>query len=337
MEKERFSRRPGARRAARVLFLLAAFLLLATVTWPGPERADPGPAMATLRIAPVALEEEDPSRRRAGALVFLAGWALDSDEPRFGGISAMHVAGGQVTAISDAGMLLRFAVPGGAGAAAVRIDPLPAGRSAAARKSGRDTEAMLAWGDSAWVGFERRNLVQRYRLPGWTPQSIARPRPMRGWPRNSGPEAIVRLRDGRFLLFAEGRSDGAEHSEALLFDGDPADPATPTVALRYRRLPGYRVTDAALLPDGGLLLLNRRVGWLGGFSAKLAVARADGLGAGATLEPREIAALAAPLTVDNMEALSVTREGDRTIVWIASDDNFTPMQRTLLLKFALVG
>ena len=42
------------------------------------------------------------------------------------------------------------------------------------------------------------------------------------------------------------------------------------------------------------------------------------------------------LPVDNMEALSVTREGDRTIVWIASDDNFNPLlQRTLLMKFAL--
>jgi hypothetical protein len=36
-----------------------------------------------------------------------------------------------------------------------------------------------------------------------------------------------------------------------------------------------------------------------------------------------------------MEALSVTRELGRTIVWIASDDNFSPLQRTLLLKFAL--
>ena len=47
-------------------------------------------------------------------------------------------------------------------------------------------------------------------------------------------------------------------------------------------------------------------------------------------------ALQPPLTVDNMEALSVTVENGRTIVWIASDDNFFPLQRTLLLKFALV-
>jgi hypothetical protein len=36
-----------------------------------------------------------------------------------------------------------------------------------------------------------------------------------------------------------------------------------------------------------------------------------------------------------MEALSVTQENKRTIIWLASDDNFIPLQRTLLLKFEL--
>jgi hypothetical protein len=34
-----------------------------------------------------------------------------------------------------------------------------------------------------------------------------------------------------------------------------------------------------------------------------------------------------------MEGLAVTQEGGRTIVWLASDDNLLPLQRTLLLKF----
>ena len=52
--------------------------------------------------------------------------------------------------------------------------------------------------------------------------------------------------------------------------------------------------------------------------------------------PREIARLQPPLTIDNMEGVSVTVENGRTIVWLASDDNFFPLQRTLLLKFALM-
>jgi hypothetical protein len=37
-----------------------------------------------------------------------------------------------------------------------------------------------------------------------------------------------------------------------------------------------------------------------------------------------------------MEGVSTTVENGRTIVWLVSDDNFSPLQRTLLLKFALV-
>ena len=336
MERDRFSRRAGARRAARILFLAGAFVMLATVTRPGPE-PPPAPAvLATLRAEPVALDPEEPARRRAGRLLFLAGWRLSSDEPRFGGISAMHVGGGQIVAISDAGTLLRFPVPRRSGTAPLHIDPLPFGPGAAVRKSNRDSEAMLVAGDSAWIAFERHNRVRRYRVAGWTQEGEAHPALMRDWGRNSGAEAMVRLADGRFLLFAEGGDGGAPFSEAVLFQGDPADPATPSARLRYRRPAGYRITDAAVLPDGRLLLLNRRFTLFGWFSAKVAVADTRRLGPGATIAAREVAELRSPLTVDNMEALSVTREGGRTIVWIASDDNFNRLQRTLLLKFALI-
>jgi hypothetical protein len=56
---------------------------------------------------------------------------------------------------------------------------------------------------------------------------------------------------------------------------------------------------------------------------------------GELLQGEEIASFAPPVTTDNYEALSVTREGRRTIVWIASDDNFIDLERTLLMKFAL--
>jgi hypothetical protein len=159
---------------------------------------------------------------------------------------------------------------------------------------------------------------------------------MRRWPANSGPEAMARLADGRFLVFGEGLNDLRATSDAVLFDGDPAEARTPAFSLRYRRVPGYRVTDAALLPDGRLILLNRRFAWLEGWSAVVTIADPRGLRAGETLAGREVAALRPPSSVDNMEALSVTVENGRTIVWIASDDNFFPLQRTLLLKFELV-
>ena len=128
---------------------------------------------------------------------------------------------------------------------------------------------------------------------------------------------------------------GRNGRSALLFDGDPALAATPATTLRYRPPAGYRATDAALLPDGRLLVLNRRFAWLEGVSTALVLVEPGAIRPGATFEGRLVARLGWPLANDNMEAMSVTREGGRTILWLASDDNFSPLQRTLLLKFAL--
>lgn len=322
-------------RRKRALFMLAALLPLATMVRPPPLPPAKGPAQALVTAVAVPLDEEDPGRRRVGALTFRRGWALSSDEPRFGGISAMGIEQDRVTAVSDAGVLLHFALPSGGRPQPLNVQPLPHG--AGEDKAQHDTEAMLLRGDRAWIAFERQNAVIRYRRGDWRAEAGAQPRPMRRWRGNSGPEAMVRLSDGRFLVFSEGRDNGEPFSDAALFAGDPAERGTPGVALRYRRPAGFRVTDAALLPDGRVLILNRRFSWLGGISARLAVAETRGLRAGATIEGRAIAELAAPLTADNMEALSVTVEGGRTIVRIASDDNFMALQRTLLLEFELTA
>lgn len=330
-----FPERIWRSRLGRPLALIVSFILLATVVEPDPPPPPAGPGAGAVSVAPVALDADDPARRDAGALRFIEGWALASEDDRFGGISGLHIESGEVIAISDVGLVMRFPVPRRAGRLRVRFDPLIEGPGPRARKSNRDTEGLLVIGDSLWASFERHNMIWRYDRAGLRARSAASPGPMRRWRGNSGPEALVRLADGRFLVFAEGRSDSNPFSDALLFAGDPAAPGTPVRRLRYRRPENYRATDAALLPDGRVLVLNRRYDWRGGlsgFTARLVVAR---LGRNGVIEGREIARLEPPLTVDNMEALSVTREGTRTIVWIASDDNFSPLQRTLLLKFEL--
>ena len=57
---------------------------------------------------------------------------------------------------------------------------------------------------------------------------------------------------------------------------------------------------------------------------------------GATVHAEELARLASPYTVDNLEGLAATK-GPRgeTLLWLVSDDNFNPFQRTLLLLFEL--
>jgi hypothetical protein len=318
----------------RLVALPAIALLLATFIPPADPPPLPLPAVSRLTFAPVPIDRRSGERRQVGKLRYLEGWALSSNDPRFGGISAMHIAGGQAVAVSDAGGLFRFPLPGQAGA--VHIGALPERSAQALRKQDRDAEAMTASGDAAWVGFERSNVVRRYSADWSRLETSARPPAMRRWRTNAGAEAMVRLADGRFVIFSEGLS-GRPDSPAILFEGDPAVAGTAAIRFRYRAPRGYRITDAAALPDGRLLLLNRRYGMIVGVSAKLCVAAIESVAPGGRLDCKEVADLRAPLTIDNMEAMAVTVEAGRTIVWLASDDNFSPLQRTLLLKFALAG
>ena len=142
-----FPERIWRNRPARIAALAAIAMLLATITRPGPVPPPPGPGVGRLTATPVLLDPARPAERRAGHLEFLAGWALTSADGRFGGISAMHVAQGEVTALADVGMLIRFAVPPLAGGSEpVRFDPLVAGR--VQRRQGQcDTEK--AWSFAA--------------------------------------------------------------------------------------------------------------------------------------------------------------------------------------------
>jgi hypothetical protein len=204
-------------RLWRVALPIIAFLTLATVIAPGPPPLPPGPGLALMSVTPVALDPANPAHRDVGNLHFLAGWVLASEDRRFGGISALHVENNVVTALSDAGMLIRFAEPGGGRIAPVRFEPLEAGPGPRSRKSNRDTEGLLVGGDQIWVSFEHHNMIWRYRRGSLAPLSAASPPPMRRWPSNAGPEGLVRLADGRFIVFGEGRDNGRPLGEAVLF------------------------------------------------------------------------------------------------------------------------
>jgi hypothetical protein len=324
-------------RRQRALAALGAGLLLGTFAWPVERPPQRRPASVPMTAERALLDEGDPRRRRLGGLELLDLWILSSRDVRFGGISAMHVEGGQVLAFSDSGSVFRFPVPRRAGALVLRIERLVHGPGDGRSKSDRDVESVAAFGAQAWLLFEGHNQIWRYRRPDLAVEAEAAPDALREFPWARGPEAMARLPDGRFLVFSEGPVTDDGTTPLVLFAGDPALPATRNRRLRYRPPAGYRPTEAALLPDGRILVLNRSFDMFRGWEAVLTVATVEGVRAmGAPIEGRTLAAFTGPVTRDNLEALSVTREGGRTIVWIASDDNFLPIQRTLLMKFALV-
>jgi hypothetical protein len=323
----------AARGQAMRLLLLAALPVLTTFAPFSLARDPVTPPVLRLSAEPVALYPDLPERRRLGGLTFLGGWVLRGNDPRFGGISAMHVESNQVSALTDGARLYFFRLPERAGITDMASKWLEG--APGTKKELRDSEAMAVHGSSAWISYERLNAVRRYVRPGWKTAAEARPAAMRSWPLNAGAEAMLRLPDGRFLIFCEGRRNDAGVTPAVLFDGDPALPGTRAELIGYRAPDGFRITDAAALPDGRLLFLNRRISWLDGIQVKVTIASMPALRAGTVIAGRELAHFGPDVTTDNYEALSVTQEDGRTILWIASDDNYMSFQRTLLMKFAL--
>ena len=121
----------------------------------------------------------------------------------------------------------------------------------------------------------------------------------------------------------------------MLFDRDPVDPAALATILGYRPPEGFDPTDAAQLPDGRILILNRRFALDSLFTGVLVLLDPSAMRKGDVLTGRVIARFEPPVISDNYEGLSVAMENGRPIIWIVSDDNYERWQRTLLLKFAL--
>jgi hypothetical protein len=321
-------------RAYRLrLPLLLALLVLAA----GGERIYKRNDSQNIDLIPLALDAANPMRHSVGALEFLGGWQLKSKNSDFGGLSALvAMKDGRFLGISDAGTIIGFGLKGDKSADRPFIAALP-GALGSANYRDRDSEGLTydpATG-RVWVSYEQRHAIRRF------PASLARvdgvvfPPAMRDWPGNQGAEAMVRLRDGRFLVFAEGSQGDDGIYPAILWSGDPVEPGSVQTPFRYRPPEGYRPTDASQLPDGRVLVLNRRIGFPEGFSAKLVLLDPATVVRNRSVGGAVLATLATPLLVDNMEGMAVTDEAGKIIVWLVSDDNFNIFQRTLLMKFAL--
>jgi hypothetical protein len=108
--------------------------------------------------------------------------------------------------------------------------------------------------------------------------------------------------------------------------------------LSYLPSPDFRVTDCAALSNGDVIVLERRYVPFGILSARLKLVRAENVRPGAKLLGEELLNLESPLNVDNFEGVAVQEDpSNGTIIYIVSDDNYNPFQRTLLLQFRLAN
>ncbi|HEX8485028.1 esterase-like activity of phytase family protein [Sphingomonas sp.] len=329
--------------------LSVALLVLAIVPgWSVEERLRLLGSRAQMDATRVALDPRDPGRRRVGGLVFLGGVSLTSRDPAFGGFSALSVDGDRFTLLSDGGNIVRFQMGADWQPHALAFSNLPAGPRTGWDKRDRDSEAMAV--DPAtrrvWVAFENTNAIWRYD-PAWTRgEAQARPAAIRKWSQNGGPESLALMPDGRFVAISESshvpprawsgsKAMRLRTRDARMFFGDPTGRNVRQARFAYVPAGRYDPADAAALPNGDLIVLDRDFALPFRWSNRLSIVRAADVAAGKVARGRLIATLAAPLIHDNFEGLAVTREGGDAILWLVSDDNQMAIQRSLLLKFRL--
>jgi hypothetical protein len=316
---------------------LAATLLLGLLAAAcAPGRAGEAPPVVA---QPVALHTERDEVREVGRLEYLAGFALAARDPRFGGLSALWLEpdGASLLAASDRGTLWAARLDHAADGTLIGF----AGWQALApgRRPGdpthprdQDAEAIAVDRDGRLIiAYEGTHRLRRF--PADDPTAVPEALPLPGAlarRSNTGIEALADLADGRLLALSEGMPDGRGDISGWIIDDDGA------LEVSWARTGGFVPTGADRLDDV-IYVVERRFSVLGGFAARIVRLATADVVPGARLEGEELALLRSPLLVDNFEGIAARRGADgRTLLYLVSDDNFTVLQRTLLLQFALI-
>jgi hypothetical protein len=202
-----------------------------------------------------------------------------------------------------------------------------------------DTESLAQAGGIVHIGIERVNRIVRldYGKDGLLAraQPIEVPPAVRALPNNKGIEALVFVPRnlplaGTLIAISERGLDKDGNILAFLIGG----PRPGTFAVK--RTAEFDVSDAALLPAGDILVLERRFSWTSGLFIRIRRLALAQIRPGALVDGPVLFEADLGYQIDNMEGLSVHRSAAGEIVLtMISDDNFSALQRTLLLQFTL--
>lgn len=334
--------------SARAIVAAVAFAAFAVSPAQLYAQAQRTPEKVEIRVRPIeAFQPAEPDRRIFGSLEFRGGLELSSSAKNFGGLSAIRVAadGANFLAVTDKADWLRGRIvyrdnrP--VGIADAEMAPMLGsdGRPITAR-GWYDSEALTLEGNLAYVAFERVHRIVRfdYGKEGLLAraQTVPTPPEMSKLPSNRGIECLLAMPKGTpfagaLMAISERSLDGDGHVRGFLIGGPK-----PGV-FSVKRKDDFDIVDCALTPSSDVLLLERFFSWQKGVAMRIRRVPLASVAPGAVLDGPNLIHADMGYQVDNMEGLSVHRAGDGTIVLtLVSDDNFSLIQRTLLLQFALL-
>lgn len=289
------------------------------------------------------------SNNQNGKLTFIGGLELEANHQEFGGFSGLRISsdGSRLFAVTDGANWLTGKLIRNKKTAPIAL--ADADFTCLCRKNGKpygskhwgDAEGLEISGNTAFVAFERLNRINQYNLsanhtPGPPSQATASFKPFK-IEYNEGLEAVALAPAasplaGKFIAIAEKSLNANGNHRGFI--------ATKGKITEFSIVNShdYSVTDAVFLPNGDLLILERRAGFSIGIGMRIRKFGSKMIKAGALLKGEIMMEAGLSSRIDNMEGISTwqTPTGKTRIVLI-SDDNFSRLQRTLLLEFEVMN
>ena len=280
---------------------------------------------------------------RFGKLEYVGGFSISASSREFGQLSAFRFLhpGGPFLAVADHGYWISGAVTRDesgvpVGVEGVRMESMVDDHGLVIEdKAAKDAEGLEIRDGIATVAFEREARVSEYRIdpagmgPPLRHLDIVIPRNELRY--NQGIETVTRTHEGARIVIAERSIDANGDIFAAILEGPEKG------VFKVRRSDGYDITDGALMPDGDILVLERRFSVSHGVGMRLRRLAAETIRKGSLADGPVLMEANLAYQIDNMEALDVWRRDDGALmISMLSDDNQSFLQRTLYLEFRLV-
>ena len=284
---------------------------------------------------------------RFGPLEFTGGLELTSSNRDFGSLSGLRFTepGSALLAVSDNGFWVSGTINRDAAGHPASLDQArivemrDENGERTSEKWNTDAEGLLIDGDKVSVSFERKHRIATGTLDRTTLTFAASdeklPIPARELRSNRGFEALTKAPAGTPLQSA--RVAVSEKSLNKAGDIFAAIMEGPLKGIFFvKRDSEYDVSDGDFLPNGDLLLLERRFSMASGVAMRIRRIKGAEIKPGATVDGEVLFEADMAYQIDNMECLDVWQRADgATMISLASDDNHSILQRNLYLEFRL--
>ncbi len=329
----------------RGLPLLAAAIAL-SLPLPGPAAAEVVALPVTSRAITHFTFGSD--QRTFGKLEFLGGISYSSSNPLLGAVSAIRFRADRqdFVAVLDTGHWLTGRIERDAegrlsGLADLKIRSMlnEEGQDENVKYQ-MDAEGLALGKGEVLVSFENVHRIDAYPDPGFMDARPARrlalPFPRRELRSNRGMETLAMSPEaGPLGAVPVTVTERSLDPDGNVFAAVLGGPRAGTFAVT--RNDPWDVTDGAFLPNGDLLLLERRFRLSDGIGMR--IRRIDGgkIRPGAVVDGDVLIDVDLSHQIDNMEGLDVVVMGEDDIrLIVVSDDNHSILQRNLMLEFRLL-